>query len=272
MADEIKKKVRSIFISDTHLGSKGCQAEYLAEFLKHHQCEQLYLVGDIIDGWKMRSSSTYWPQSHTNVVRRVLTMAKRGTNVYYITGNHDEFLRKYSPLGMGNVHVVDEFIHTTADNRQLLVVHGDQFDIVTRCHKWLAFTGDIAYEWCLVLNRWLNTFRRRFGYGYWSLSAFLKHQVKEAVNFIGDYETALAQTCSKRKLDGVICGHIHHAEIRDIDGVTYFNCGDWVESCTALLEDEDGSIRLVKWIDERPQAASHPLLELDELKPGAEAA
>ena len=172
-----KQRVRTLWISDVHLGTRDCQAEHLSQFLKGYQADRIYLVGDIIDGWKLRSG-IYWPQAHTNVIRRLLTMSKRGTEVIYVTGNHDEFLRRYSKLMLGNIQLVDEAEHLTADGRRLLVVHGDQFDVITRYHRWLAFLGDRAYEFTLVLNRWLNHWRARYGYGYWSLSAYLKHKVK----------------------------------------------------------------------------------------------
>lgn len=237
-----KQRVRTLWISDVHLGTRDCQAEHLAAFLKRYHADRIYLVGDIIDGWKLRGG-IYWPQAHTNVIRRLLTLSKRGTEVIYVTGNHDEFLRRYSSLILGNIRLVDEAVHSTADGRKLLVIHGDQFDVITRYHRWLAFLGDSAYEFTLLLNRWLNHWRRRWGYGYWSLSAYLKHKVKTAVNFISDFEEAIAHECHKRGLDGVVCGHIHHAEIRRIEGVDYLNCGDWVESCTALIEHWDGSIQ-----------------------------
>jgi len=241
-----KTHYRTIFLSDIHLGTKGCQAERLASFLKHHTCDRLYLVGDIVDGWRMRSS-IYWPQAHINVLRRFLTLAKRGTEVIYVTGNHDEFLRKYSPLTLGNLQLVDEAVHVTADQRRLFVVHGDEYDVVTRYHRWVAFLGDAGYTLLLALNRHLNGLRSRFGYGYWSLSAWIKYRVKRAVSYIGEFEQALAHQCRKEGYDGVICGHIHHAEIRDVDGITYLNCGDWVESCTALVEDARGEFRIVHW-------------------------
>lgn len=243
-----KQRVRTIWISDVHLGTRDCQAEKLAGFLKEYECDQLYLVGDIIDGWRLRKSM-YWPQSHTNVIRRILTMSKRGTRVTYVTGNHDEFLRRYATLNIGNIRLVDEAEHVTADGRKLLVIHGDQFDVITRCHRWLAFLGDYAYEFSLRLNRWLNYWRSRYGYGYWSLSGYLKHRVKKAVNFISEFEEALAHECRKRDLQGVVCGHIHHAEIREVNGISYHNCGDWVESCTALIEQWDGSIAQYNWAE-----------------------
>jgi UDP-2,3-diacylglucosamine pyrophosphatase LpxH len=189
------------------------------------------------------------------VIRRLLTMSKRGTEVIYVTGNHDEFLRRYSKLILGNIQLVDEAVHVTADGRHLLVIHGDQFDVITRYHRWLAFLGDSAYEFTLTLNRWLNHWRARYGYGYWSLSAYLKHKVKTAVSFISDFEEAIAHECVKRELHGVVCGHIHHAEIRKVGEVDYLNCGDWVESCTALIEHWDGTIELYRLADAQAREA-----------------
>lgn len=250
-----RQKVRTIWISDLHLGTRDCQAEKLDAFLGQFECDHLYLVGDIIDGWRLRKSM-YWPQSHSNVVRRILAMARQGTRVVYVTGNHDEFLRRYGELNIGNLLLVDEAEHRTADGRRMLVIHGDQFDVVTRYHRWLAFLGDQAYEFSLSLNRWLNYWRSRRGYGYWSLSGFLKLKVKKAVSFISGFEEALAHECRKRGFQGVICGHIHHAEIRELKGVVYHNCGDWVESCTALLETWDGSILQYRWAE--PGSAQLP--------------
>lgn len=247
-----RRRVRTIWISDTHLGTRGCKAEFLAEFLKAYQCETLYLVGDIIDGWRMKKS-VYWPQSHSNVIRRILTLAKRGTKVVYVTGNHDEFLRKYSNSEFGNIHLVDRIIHETKDGRRMLVIHGDEYDVVVRYHKWIAILGDLAYRVLLSVNRWFNHARHKLGYGYWSLSSHIKHRVKQAVNFISEYEQALACECKRNKLDGVICGHIHHAEIREIDGIEYHNCGDWVESCTALVENHSGAIELIHWVETAQQ-------------------
>lgn len=255
-----KQRVRTLWISDVHLGTRDCQAERLAAFLKRYQAERIYLVGDIIDGWKLRSG-IYWPQSHSNVIRRLLTMSKRGCEVIYVTGNHDEFLRRYSRLVLGNIQLVDEALHETADGRRLLVIHGDQFDVITRYHKWLAFLGDSAYEFTLTLNRWLNHWRSRYGYGYWSLSAYLKHKVKTAVNFISDFEEAIAHEVHKRGLNGVVCGHIHHAEIRQIGEVEYLNCGDWVESCSALIEHWDGSIQLYRLAEEQARVEEPAVVE-----------
>jgi UDP-2,3-diacylglucosamine pyrophosphatase LpxH len=239
--------LRAIWISDLHLGTRGARAEALDDFLKHHQCERLYLVGDVIDGWRLKTR-IYWPQAHTNVLRRVLTKAKRGCRVYFVTGNHDEFLRRYSELELGNIRLCDEAEHRTADGRRLLVIHGDQYDSVVQGHRWIAFLGDKGYTLLIWFNRWFNRFRETFGYGYWSLSAHVKHRVKTAVNYISDFEDAVAWDCRRRGFQGVVCGHIHHAEIRDIGNVTYYNCGDWVESCTALVEYHDGRMEIRRWV------------------------
>ena len=248
-----KRHYRTLFLSDIHLGTRGCQAEALLHFLKLHSCDTLYLVGDIIDGWRMKGR-VYWPQTHTNVVRRFLTLSKRGTKVVLVTGNHDEFLRRYSDLTMGNLSIVDRAVHETENGERLMVVHGDQFDVITRYARWLAFLGDAGYTLLLEVNNIYNAIRRRLGYGYWSLSAWTKARVKHAVSYIGDYEQALVHACQREQFDGVVCGHIHHAEARRIDDVMYYNCGDWVESCTALAEDHDGNISVLNWAgrDEAP--------------------
>lgn len=252
-ADESNRHhYRTIWISDLHLGTRGCQAEALIRFLKVHSCDQLYLVGDIIDGWRMKKN-VYWPQAHVNVIRRILTLSKRGTEVIYITGNHDEFLRKYGEAAYGNIHLVDEVEHVTATGQRYLVMHGDKYDTVVLYHKWIAHLGDVAYESMLVLNRWFNQARKLFGMDYWSLSKYLKNRVKQAVSFITDYEETLAFECRRRGYDGVVCGHIHHPEIRDIGEVKYLNCGDWVESCSALAEDHLGNIRVIHWLEEEKQ-------------------
>jgi UDP-2,3-diacylglucosamine pyrophosphatase LpxH len=256
---------RTLWISDVHLGTPGCRATELAEFLKAHECEQLYLVGDIIDGWRLKSSF-YWPQAHSNVVRQILTKAKRGTRVTYVSGNHDEFLRRFldQPLQLGNIQIVNEALHKTADGRRLLVLHGDLFDGITRYHKWLALTGDAAYNVTLWANRWFNAFRARAGMPYWSLSAYAKHKVKQAVNFIYEFEKAVAREARRRGVDGVVCGHIHQAEIKPIEGLTYYNCGDWVESCSALGERLDGHIELLHWagMQEVPSRAGGRVVDL----------
>ena len=244
---------RTIWISDLHLGTRGCQAEPLTRFLKQHTCDRLYLVGDIIDGWRLRKN-IFWPQSHVNVIRRILTLSKRGTEVIYVTGNHDEFLRKYGEAAYGNIQLVDEAEHDTADGCRLLVTHGDKFDTVVCCHKWIAHLGDVSYESLLVVNRWFNNLRKWLGMDYWSLSKYIKHRVKTAVSFITHYEEALAYECRHRGFDGVVCGHIHHPEIRMIDKVSYLNCGDWVESCSALVEDDEGNIEIIHWLEQEKLA------------------
>ena len=241
------RRHRTLWISDVHLGTPGCKAAALADFLKQNECEQLYLVGDIIDGWALRSEF-YWPQEHSNVVRRILTKAKRGTRVTYVTGNHDEFLRKFvdTALALGNIEVVNEAVHRTADGRRLLVTHGDAFDVITRYHRWIAVAGDALYRATMRANEMLNRGRRLAGLGYWSLSAYAKQRVKTAASIISDFEQSVAHECRRRKFHGVVCGHIHHAEIRPIGTITYHNCGDWVESCTALAEDHTGQIRVLR--------------------------
>ena len=240
------KQYRTIWISDVHLGTRGCKAEFLLEFLKHNECDKLYLVGDIIDGWSLKRG-WYWPQSHNDVVQKILRKARKGTKVIYVPGNHDEFARDYTDLSFGDVEVHHEVVHETADGKRLLVIHGDEFDVIVTYAKWLAYLGDSAYTLALVLNTWFNWVRNKLGYPYWSLSAYLKKKAKSAVQFIDNYETALADTARKRGLDGVVCGHIHHPEIRMIGDMLYCNDGDWVESCSALVEHDDGRLELIDW-------------------------
>lgn len=242
------KQYRSIWISDTHLGTRGCQSDFLLSFLQHHNAEHIYLVGDIIDGWRLKKN-WYWDKTHDAIVHEVLEKAKQGTQITYIPGNHDEVLRQFINHHISNIEIKSEVVHTTADHRQFLVLHGDQFDGVMQYARWLATLGDFLYERILSLNAVYNRFRRKLGYSYWSLSAWLKHKTKSAVNFITAFEEILAREARRRELDGVICGHIHHAEIREIDGILYCNDGDWVESCTALVENWDGSLAIVHWTD-----------------------
>lgn len=240
-------RYRTIWISDVHLGTKGCKAEILLDFLRSTEAETIYLVGDIVDGWRLKKS-WYWPQTHNDVVQKVLRKVRKGTRVVYVPGNHDEWLRDYVRLQFGGVEVVEEAVHVTADGRRLLVFHGDAFDVVVKHARWLALLGDGAYDFAVFLSRHLNTVRRRLGYGYWSLSGYLKRRVKNAMVVIGCFADAIAQEASRRGLNGVVCGHIHHAEIRDLGGVLYCNDGDWVESCTALVEHFDGRLELIDWI------------------------
>jgi UDP-2,3-diacylglucosamine pyrophosphatase LpxH len=242
------KQYRTIWLSDIHLGTRGCKAEFLLDFLKHHESEYLYLVGDIIDGWRLKKS-WYWTQYHNDVVQKILRKARKGTRVFYLPGNHDEVLRDYTQMQFGGIEVHDELIHTTVDGRKFLILHGDQFDGVVQYAKWLAILGDWAYDFSLMLNHFFNVVRRKLGYPYWSISAYLKHKVKNAVSFISTYEKTLAEEAARREVDGIICGHIHKAEIRYIGNILYCNDGDWVESCTALVEDWDGQLSIVHWTD-----------------------
>ncbi len=244
------RRYRSIWISDIHLGTKGCQADLLLEFLRETESDNLYLVGDIIDGWRL-TKAWYWPQAHNDVVQKVLRKARKGTNVVYVPGNHDEGFRQFRGVEFGHINIVDEAIHTMKDGRRFLVTHGDKFDVVVNYAKWLAFVGDYAYRMAITLNVWFNVVRRKMGFPYWSLSSFLKHKVKNAVEFIGDFETALADEARRRNVHGVICGHIHHAQIRDFSGIVYCNDGDWVESCTALVEHFTGELEIIFWSTER---------------------
>ncbi|RQO57360.1 UDP-2,3-diacylglucosamine hydrolase [Paucibacter sp. KBW04] len=253
--DTPSRRYRTVWISDLHLGTPGCQAEALLDFLREVECEQLFLVGDIIDGWQLRRS-WYWPQAHNDVVQKLLRKARKGCRVFFVPGNHDEFARKYLNHNFGGIEVVKEWVHETADGRKLWITHGDLFDGVIQCAKWLAHLGDTAYEITLKLNRYLNHLRAKFGLPYWSLSKYLKLKVKRAVSYVSDFEVAVAREARKRGVQGVVCGHIHHAEMRDIDGILYCNDGDWVESLTALVEHADGTLEILDWSAAR---ASLPL-------------
>lgn len=238
--------VRTVWISDVHLGFRGCRAELLLDFLHSVHCEYLYLVGDIIDIWEMRKR-VYWPQSHNNVVRTILGKAKHGTKVVYVPGNHDELLRDFHDMIFGNVHIKEEAIHTNADGRRLLVTHGDKFDSVVRCSRALALLGTRLYDYLLKANYVVHGVRRRFNLPYWSLAGFLKHKVKNAVQFISNFETVVAYEAARLGVDGVVCGHIHRPEISTLNDLVYCNCGDWVESASALVEHSDGSLELLRW-------------------------
>lgn len=244
----VAPRMRTVWISDIHLGTPGCQAEALLDFLRSVECDTLYLVGDIIDAWQLRRK-WFWPQAHNDVIQKILRKARKGTRVIYIPGNHDEFARKYVSHLFGGVEVVQEAIHVTAAGQRLWILHGDIFDGVIQCARWLAYLGDSAYEFLLRLNGRLNSWRARFGLPYWSLSRYLKLKVKRAVSFVGDFENAVVREARKRQVQGVVCGHIHHAEMRDIDGLLYCNDGDWVESLTALVEHADGRLEILDWAD-----------------------
>ena len=238
-----ENKYRAAFISDLHLGTRGCNAEAALRFLRESEFDTLYIVGDLIDVWSLRRSR-YWPQSHNDVVQKILRKGRKGTRLVYIPGNHDEMLRDFQGE-YGNLSIVQRIVHETVDGRRLLLIHGDELDTVVQNVKWLAYIGDVGYQTLLKLNRPVNFLRRRLGWGYWSLSAYVKHKVKNAVAFIGEFEQAVVRYARDFHVQGVLCGHIHHAAIREIDGVDYYNCGDFVESCTALVEHLDGRIELV---------------------------
>ena len=239
-------RFRTLWISDIHLGTPGCRADALLDFLKQTESETLFLVGDIVDGWQLRRH-WFWPQAHNDVVQKLLRKARKGTRVIFVPGNHDEFARRYLGHDFGGIEVVEDWVHRTADGRLLWVTHGDLFDGVIQCAQWLAHVGDRLYEFTLRLNRHVNSLRARLGLPYWSLSGYLKQKVKRAVSYVGDFETALAREARRRGADGVVCGHIHHAELREIDGTLYANDGDWVESLTALAEHADGRLELIDW-------------------------
>lgn len=255
--DDIKR-YRTIWISDLHLGTAGCQAERLLEFLRCHDADTLYLVGDIVDGWRLKKRWN-WPQTHNDVVQKVLRKVRKGTRVVYIPGNHDEFARQYDRQLFGGIEVMLEAEHMTADGRRLWVTHGDQYDGVIQYAKWLAYLGDQLYTFILMLNHWFNRARNRLGLRYWSLSQYLKHKVKDAVAFISAYEQLIISEARRRNFDGVVCGHIHKAEMREVDGILYCNDGDWVESLTALVEHENGRLELIDWGQQEPthETADH---------------
>ena len=250
---------RAIWISDIHLGTRDAKSDYLLDFLNNTDTDHLYLVGDILDLWKLKS--WYWPEVNNRLVELVQNKAKGGTRVVYVPGNHDEKLRDFVGSFIGGVHIQQNALHETADGRRFLILHGDEFDCVVMHNRWLAHIGDKGYEALLRVNHWYNVLRRRLGFSYWSLSAYIKNRVKEAVNYIGNFEQAVVAEAERHQVDGLICGHIHHASMRRIDGVHYHNCGDWVESCTALVEDEAGALSIIHWteqgarlLDERERA------------------
>jgi len=245
-----RPQYRTIWISDIHLGTRGCKADFLLDFLRSTESEYLYLVGDIFDGWRLKRS-WYWPQTHNDVVQKLLRKARKGTKLIYVPGNHDELLRSYIGKHFGGVEVIKDTIHVTAAGKRLLVLHGDEFDGIVKYARWLALLGDWSYTVAIELNHWLNLMRRRLGLPNWSLSSYLKHRVKNAVKLIENYEEAVAAEARNRRVDGIVCGHIHHAEIRQIGEVLYCNDGDWVESCTALVEHLDGRLEILNWAEVR---------------------
>ena len=241
-------RYRAIFISDVHLGFSGSNVSFLLDFLHAVECEQLYLVGDIVDIWQLKKRP-YWPQAHNDVVRTILGKAKYGTKIIYVPGNHDELLRAYADHTFGNISVLKQAIHTKADGQRLLVTHGDQFDAAVVSSRWLGMLGSSAYSLLLRVNSWVNAFRKVTGRPYWSLAKYLKHKVKNAVQAISNYELAVVEAARRHGVDGVVCGHIHRPEINQFNEITYCNCGDWVESCTALVETTEGSLEIIEWTE-----------------------
>ncbi|MBN8997475.1 MAG: UDP-2,3-diacylglucosamine diphosphatase [Rhizobiales bacterium] len=258
------RQVRTLFVSDLHLGLRGCQAALFLDFLQHHEADTIVLVGDIVDGWQLRRA-WYWPQSHNDVVQKLLRRARKGTRLVYLPGNHDEFMRDYLGTLFGAIEITDRLIHETADGRRFLVLHGDQFDVVMHYAPWLAMLGAQAYSLMLAANGAISWARRRLGISYWSLAHWAKRSVKNAVKVIGTYEAALVAEARRCGVDGIICGHIHHAEMREVDGVAYVNTGDWVESGTAIVEHHDGQLELIHWAAEGRPAEPGPDISDDDL-------
>ncbi len=246
---ECLMKYRSIFISDIHLGTKFSKADAFLDFMRNNESQNLYLVGDIIDGWAIKRKIK-WTQSHSDVIQKLLRKARKGTNVYYITGNHDEFLRSFLPLVLGDrIFLQNEANYTDLSGKCYYITHGDFFDAITMTKKWLAVLGDYGYDLLLHLNEPIQKVRKWLGIRrYWSLSKYVKDNIKSSVSFITDFETILANYARQKKYDGIICGHIHKAEIKDINDIQYLNCGDWVESCTAVVETLEGEWKIIEWI------------------------
>jgi UDP-2,3-diacylglucosamine pyrophosphatase LpxH len=252
------RRFRTLFLSDIHLGTRGCQAERLVEFLRHHDADIIYLVGDIVDGWQLRSG-WHWPQAHNDVLQKLLRKVRKGTRIIYIPGNHDEFLREYCGMHFGGIEIAESAIHVCANGSRYLVIHGDLFDIVITHARWLALLGDKAYDAAIAANTLFNKVRRLFGLTYWSVSKWAKLKVKNAVNFIGEFERTLAAEACRHGVDGIICDHIHHATIHETSGVRYVNCGDWVESCTAVAEHSDGRLEIITWTAVKHAVGTAPL-------------
>lgn len=259
MTDPLPRRFRTLFLSDLHLGARGCQAEKILDFLRIHDADTIYLVGDIIDGWALKSA-WYWPQSHNDVIQKLLRKSRKGSRIVYIPGNHDEFLRDYYGTHFGGIEVVEHAIHVGTDARSYLVVHGDHFDLVVTQARWLALLGDKAYDLAIAVNRLFNNMRKVCGLGYWSLSQWAKLKVKNAVSYIGAYEKALVADAKKHGVQGIVCGHIHHAVIHEDLGIRYVNCGDWVENCTAIAEHHDGRLEIIRWSADPRRRDDGPLL------------
>ena len=263
-----KKFYRTIWISDTHLGTSGCKSKMLLEFLEETDSEYLFLVGDIVDGWRMRKKM-YWPQEHNDVVQKVLKKAKNGTRVVLIPGNHDEVLKDFTNFSFGEISIKNEDTHQLADGRKVLITHGDEFDAVIINARWLAKVGSALYEYLLKLNNVFNFIRRKMGLSYWSLSQYLKKKTKHATNFISNFEFAVSDRARRENADVVVCGHIHRPEIKELNGVLYCNDGDWIESCTALVEDEIGNLSILNWPEEREKLKLISLEERRKIKEDA---
>ena len=243
----ITRRYKTIFISDLHIGSTQCQADTLLDFLKHNESETLYLVGDIIDFWAL-SKRVYWPRDHNTIIQKILRKARHDTKVIYVPGNHDENVREYDEHVFGDIEVRNSIVHTTVDGKRFLVVHGDEYDTIAKYHQWIAKLGSKGYDFLLEVNRAVRAVRRVMGIqSHFSLAAYIKFKVKNAVQFISDYEQSIVMTLKDEGLDGVICGHIHHAEIKEMDGFLYVNTGDFVESCTAIVEHDCGRLELIRW-------------------------
>ena len=256
------QRYRTIWLSDFHLGTHDCKAEFLLDFLRHNESETLYLVGDVFDGWAL-TKSWHWNQLHNDVIQKLLRKAQKGTRIIYLPGNHDEFARDYIGMRFGRIEVQQETIHVTADGRKLLVLHGDEFDGVIHHAQWISVLGAQVYRVLMKINRALNGIRRLLGLPYWSLSAYLKYQTKRAVHYISDFEETMVKLARSKNADGIVCGHIHYPEIRDIESILYANCGDWIESCSALVEYSDGRLELLQWVtmDHRPRLTRLDLMQ-----------
>lgn len=243
-----KHHYRTVWLSDIHLGSDNCKVDMIQSFISEVKADTIILVGDIIDGWAIKRRWNSVPQSHLNVIRTLMTKAKKDTQIYYVVGNHDEFIRKFHdffPFQFGNIHIDNEFVYDTLTNGQIWNVHGDLYDCITRMHKWISVLGDIGYTLLVTINKWFNNIRQRIGYPYWSVSNYAKQKVKRAVEFITNFEDIVSLECSHRGYSGVVCGHIHTPIIKELNGIIYYNTGDWVENCTALVEHLDGTMEII---------------------------
>ena len=249
------RQVRALFLSDIHLGTRACRSDDLLSFIKAYDPRHIFLIGDIFDFWAM-SRAVYWSAQQNTVIQKILRKARQRAQVFLIPGNHDEALREYVGTSFGNIHIERDYVHTAADGRRYWLVHGDEYDQVTTCHRWVSLLGDYSYSWLIELNRLLSLIRRKLGVsGHWSLADYAKRNVLRAVSFISDFENAVVRSAKRRGVAGVICGHIHTPAVKDIDGIAYINCGDWVDNCTAVVEHYDGRMQLVRW-----SAAETPLV------------